>query len=334
MRRLLHRISDFAKRYTIILILFALLLISSLISDRFFRLSNIINILTQASPLGIICVGATFLMISGYRDLSVGMVMCLSASLTMGLQPVLGYWSFLGGILAGVIVGLINGFLVSTAGIHTFIVTLAMMQGVRSVSYIYNKEAPIVGILPGFARMGSDSFIGIPYVLWIFLISVLIMEWILKFTRHGKYTYAVGGNMEAAFNAGIPVRKTVMTNFVICSVAGAMGGILNAARANSTTPTLGWPNTHFLVMVMIVLGGTKLAGGYGNELFTLGGIFVYYTLQNVMNMLNVHTYYAIMFTGILLILVLYLDKVIKPTASFKRFSEESKDADQTMETPL
>jgi Ribose/xylose/arabinose/galactoside ABC-type transport systems, permease components len=330
MKRFVNIVGGLARRYSIIFILAVLLIISSVISSRFFSWSNIINILTQASPLGIICIGATFLMISGYRDLSVGMVMGLSAALTMGLQPILGIWSFVVGVIAGIAVGLINGFLVSTVGIHTFVVTLAMMQGVRSLTYIYTKEAPIVGSVPSFAELGKGSFLGLPNILWIFLVYLIFMELVLKYTRHGKNTYAVGGNMEAAFNAGIPVRKTVMINFVICSVSGAFGGILNAARANSTTATLGWPNTHFLVMVMIVLGGTKLAGGYGNELFTLGGIFVYYTLQNIMNMLNVHTYFATMFTGILLIVVLILDKVIKPTAEYKRADNRpGKDVKET-----
>ncbi len=308
----------FLRRYTILAILVGMLIVCSLISPRFFSLGNFHNILTQAAPMGVICVGATFLMISGYRDLSVGMVMGLSAALTMGLQPLLGIFSIFAGMLAGVLVGLINGLLVSYGGMHTFVVTMATMQGVRSLTYIYTQEKSIVGIIPEFASFGAGDFLGISNLLWVFLIAIVVMELVLRLTRHGKDTYAVGGNKDAAFNAGINVHRTVVTNFIICSLAGSIGGILYAARANSTTATLGWPDSHFLVMVMVVLGGTKLSGGYGNELFTFGGVFVYYILQNVMNMLNVNTYYATLSTGILLIIVLLLDKLINPISAFKR----------------
>lgn len=326
LRKAGYQIILFLRRYTILAILLGMLVVCSLISDHFFSFSNFRNILTQAAPLGIICVGATFLMISGYRDLSVGMVMGLSAALTMGLQPVLGIFSIFAGIGAGAAIGLINGFLVSKLGMHTFVVTMAMMQGVRSLTYIYTQEKPIVGIIESFANFGSGTFLGISYLLWLFLLAVAVMEFVLRCTRHGKNTYAVGGNKDAAFNAGIKVHRTVITNFVICSVMGAIGGIFYAARANSTTATLGWPDSHFLVMVMVVLGGTKLSGGYGNELFTFGGVFVYYILQNVMNMLNVNTYYATLSTGVLLIVVLLLDKLINPITAYQR--EESTDDDE------
>lgn len=322
-RGLRYQLVMILRRYTILAILLGMLVICSLISDKFLSLSNFRNVLTQAAPLGIVCVGATFLMISGYRDLSVGMVMGLSAALTMGLQPVLGIFSIFAGLAAGAIVGLINGFFVSYLGMHTFVVTMAMMQGVRSLTYIYTQEKPIVGTIPAFANFGSGTFLGISYLLWMFLIAIGVMEFILRATRHGKNTYAVGGNKEAAFNAGINVHKTVITNFVICSVAGALGGIFYAARGNSTTATLGWPDSHFLVIVMVVLGGTKLSGGYGNELFTFGGVFVYYTLQNVMNMLNINAYYATLSTGVLLIVVLLLDKMINPIRAYRRIEEKA-----------
>ena len=150
----------FLRRYTILAILVGMLIVCSLISPRFFSLGNFHNILTQAAPMGVICVGATFLMISGYRDLSVGMVMGLSAALTMGLQPLLGIFSIFAGMLAGVLVGLINGLLVSYGGMHTFVVTMATMQGVRSLTYIYTQEKSIVGIIPEFASFGAGDFLG------------------------------------------------------------------------------------------------------------------------------------------------------------------------------
>jgi ribose transport system permease protein len=311
------------KKFTIIPIFLAFFIIFSLTTPRFFSVDNILNILLQSSTLGVLCVGATFVMINGYRDLSVGMVMGLSANLVIGLQPTLGYWGIIVAMLAGVAIGLINGFLVAKVKINSFIATLATMVGVRSLTYIYTQEQARVGVISSFAEFGAGKVLGIPNLGWVFLVLLIIGEIILRNTTHGRNTYASGGNAEAANNAGINVDRTTIINFVICSLGGVIGGVLAAARMNSAIPELGWPDAHFVVIVMVALGGTKLSGGYGNMFFTLGGVFTVGILQNMLNLQSVQAYLTTLITGIMLIVVLYLDKVIKPVVQRSRVEKRT-----------
>lgn len=307
-----NNISFILRKYTVWLILSTLFILFSISTKGFFSVSNIFNILLQSSVLGVMCVAATFLMINGHRDLSVGMVMGLSAGLIVGLQPKFGMLGIVAAIIAGTVIGLINGLLVAKVHINSFIATLATMLGVHSLIYIYTKEQAQIGTNASFGEFGAGSTLGIPNLVLIFFGIVIIGEIVLRKTMHGRNTYAVGGNAEAANNAGINVTKTTMINFVICSLGGVLGGFLMAARMNSAVPQLGWPDTHFLVIVMVALGGTKLSGGSGNVLFTMGGVLTMGMIQNFLNLRNVNSYIATLLTGIILILVLYMDKVLKP----------------------
>lgn len=307
-----NKVAFVLKKYTIISIFLTFFVLFSITTKEFFSVSNFLNILLQSSTLGVMCVGATFVMINGYRDLSVGMVMGLAANLTIGLQARCGMFGILVAVIAGVVIGLINGYLVAKVKINSFIATLATMLGVRSITYMYTKEQAQVNTIPWFSEFGAGNFLGVPNLVWIFIGLVFLGELVLRKTVHGRNTYAVGGNAEAANNAGINVERTTIINFVICSLGGVLGGILTAARMNAAIPELGWPNAHFMVIVMVVLGGTKLSGGYGNMLFTLGGVLTIGILQNMLNLQSVHTYLTTLFTGVTLILVLYLDKVIRP----------------------
>ena len=303
----------YLKKNAIIPILAALFVASSIMARGFLTVSNIVNIVLQSSVIGVMCVGATFLIINGYRDLSVGMVMGLVANLTVGLQPVCGLWSALIGLLAAAVIGLVNAFLVTKAGLDTFIATMATMLGTRSLIYIYTQEKALFVTVPEFAAFGRGTFLSVPYLVWIFIVLLIVGELVLRFTVHGRNTFAAGGNKEAAHNAGINVTRTTTINFVICALGGALGGIMTAARMNSAIPELGFSgNEHFMVIVMVALGGTKMSGGYGNMLFTFGGVLTVGVIQNILNHLNVNVYYATMTTGLMLIVVLILDKAIKP----------------------
>ena len=313
-----NKIKSFFERsihdYPILYIFVGLCLVASIIAPGFLSFRNFVNIFTQQAYIGVACVGVTFLMIGGNRDLSIGMVVGLSACLTAGLMPKIGWMSLVVALCAGLLAGLVNGFFVGKVGLHSFIVTLATMQGVRSATYIYTKEMSMVGISESFAKFSDAEPLGIPFAVWILIISVVIAELVLKFTKHGRNTYAVGGNKEAAYNAGINVTLTVIINFMIASFTGAIGGIINVMRIRSGIPELGFPNLHFLILVMVVLGGTKLSGGVGRAIFTLGGIMTLGVIENILNFMNVHVYFVTLIVGLLMLGVLVLDKIMTDLA--------------------
>lgn len=308
----------YLKKYTVFVIFVVLFIGFSIIAKGFFSVTNFLNIIHQNAILGVMCIGATFIILNGYRDLSVGMVMALSAVLTIYFQQINPFLGMLLAILIALTIGFINGVLVAKVGINSFIVTLASMRGVRSIVYMITKEQTLPGTIDWFPKIASTYICGVSLLVIICAILMAVGGLVLMKTKHGRNTYAVGGNADAAKNTGISVEKTTIINFMICAFTAAVGGILTASRMDSAMPELGWPDTHFMVIVMVVLGGTKLSGGYGSLLYTIGGVLTIGILQNFLNMMNINAYWNYVMTGTMLIIVLYMDKIIKPAYKLKK----------------
>jgi ribose transport system permease protein len=131
----------------------------------------------------------------------------------------------------------------------------------------------------------------------------------MKYTRHGRNTYAIGGNAEAAFNAGIKIENVRLLNFAICSAAAGLGGIMTASRLNGATPYLGYPDGSLIVITCVVLGGTSLNGGSGGIVHTLGGTIAYVVFRNGLNMMNVPSEFNYIATGMILIGIVTSDAI-------------------------
>lgn len=299
------------KREPIWAIVIAMFVLASIFVSGFFSFGNFMNVLVQSAVDGMLVLGMTYLMINGYFDLSVGTVMGFTAALTIGLQPHGLLIAVLIALLAGAAIGLINGFFVAKAKINAFIVTLGSFIGVRGLIYIYTGEQALIGEIMEFGMFGSSSFLGLPTLFVIMIVLMAVAEFGLRKTPHGRYTYAIGGNMEAAGNAGIPVDRTIMLNFMICGLTAAAGGVLLASRLNAATPGLGWPDKNLMTIATVVLGGTSLTGGSGSITRTLGGLFTIGMLYNILNLLNVQSYYNTLIMGLVLILVVYADAHLK-----------------------
>lgn len=307
----MKKITAILKRQPIWGIFITMFLLSTIFVSGFFSWGNFLNVMVQSAVDGMLALGMTYLMINGYFDLSVGTVMGFTAALTIGLQPMGLLPAIAIALFAGVAIGAINGFFVAKAKINAFIVTLGSFIGVRGLIYIFTKENALIGEIMEFGFFGSSSFLGLPTLFVIMMIFMAIAGFGLKKTSHGRNTYAIGGNMEAAENAGIPVDRTIMLNFIICSTTAAIGGILLASRLNAATPGLGWPDKNLMTIATVVLGGTSLTGGYGSISRTLGGLFTIGMLYNILNLLNVQSYYNTLIMGIVLILVVYADAHMK-----------------------
>ncbi len=317
----MKKILRFFKKKPIWAILLLLVVIITILAPEFIRRRNLLNILLQSSVNGVMAVGMTYLMINGFFDLSVGTVMGFSAALAVGLQPLGIFPAVIIALLAGAGIGAVNGFLVARAKINAFVVTLGSFIGVRGLIYIYTKEDALIGERMVFSDFGSSSVLGIPTLFIIMLVIAVIAEFVLRKTPHGRNTYAVGGNYEAAENAGIRVNRTVMVNFILCSLAAAVGGVLLASRMNAATPGLGWPDQNLMIIATVVLGGTSLNGGYGSIVHTMGGVLTIGVIQNALNLLNVQSYYNMLLMGIILILVVFADSRFKQARNALRVTD-------------
>ncbi|SFQ21287.1 ABC transporter permease [Tranquillimonas alkanivorans] len=288
----------------------------SVSNEFFFDPQNFKNILVQTSTIGLIALGMTLVMINGNIDLSVGATLALAASLAIDIQgwevfASWGSWAILPGVLAGllsgVLLGALNGFIVWKTGVDAFIVTLGAMLGVRGLVFIYTQEQSFFAMNFAYSDFGASSVGPLPTLAVLFLLFALITHLLLSRTVHGRNTYAVGGNREAAVNAGIRVGPHMLINFVIVGFFAALAGITLSTQMGASTPNLG-REYELWTITAVVLGGTKLSGGSGTIIGTLGGVLAIGILRNGMNLMQVPAFYVLVILGTILIAVLFLDK--------------------------
>ncbi|MBB99479.1 MAG: ribose ABC transporter [Rhodobacteraceae bacterium] len=288
----------------------------SVSNEYFFDLQNFRNILVQTSTIGLIALGMTLVMINGNIDLSVGAVVALAASLAVDLQSwgvfaTWGDWAILPAVAtalaAGIALGALNGFIVWKTGVDAFIVTLGAMIGVRGLVFIYTREESFFASNFAYSDFGSSSVGPLPTLAVLFLLFTVVTHLLLSRTVHGRNTYAVGGNREAAVNAGIRVGPHMMINFMIVGFFAALAGVTLSSQMGAATPNLG-RDYELWVITATVLGGTKLTGGAGNIIGTFGGVLAIGILRNGMNLMQVPAFYVLVILGVILIAVLFLDK--------------------------
>ncbi|MGM0832127.1 ABC transporter permease [Halomonas qaidamensis] len=285
----------------------ALFIFFSFMSEYFLSFGNITNILVQTSTIGLIALGMTFVMINGNIDLSVGAILGLAASLAVGLQEVSMTLAILAALGSGILLGALNGFVVWKTGVNAFIVTLGAMLGVRGLIFLYTGEQSFFAMNFAFADFGTSTIGPVPVLAIIFLVCALIMHLVLTRTGHGRNTFAVGGNPEASIDAGIRLGRHMMINFIIVGFFAALAGVLLASQMGAATPNLG-RDYELWVITAVVLGGTKLTGGYGSIVGTLGGVLAIGILRNGMNLMQVPAFYVLVILGAILISVLIIDK--------------------------
>lgn len=296
------------------LFVIAITIFFSVMSDYFLSVGNLTNILLQTSTIGLLALGMTYVMINGNIDLSVGAVLGLAASLSVGLQDYGIPLAVMVALASGLILGAINGLIVWRTGVNAFIVTLGAMIGVRGLIFIYTEEQSFYATNFAFSDFGASTIGPFPVLAIIFLLCTLVMHLVLKKTGHGRNTFAVGGNPEAALDAGIRIGRNMMINFIIVGFFAALAGVLLATQMGAATPNLG-RDYELWTITAVVLGGTKLTGGYGSITGTLGGVLAIGILRNGMNMMQVPAFYVLVILGAILITVLIIDQRLNVHAS-------------------
>jgi len=281
----------------------------SLSSEHFLDIDNFKNILVQTSTIGLIALGLTFVMINGNIDLSVGAVVALAACLAVDLQTLGIFPAVLIGLASGVLLGALNGLIVWKTGVDAFIVTLGAMIGVRGLVFVYTEEQSFFATDFAYADFGISSVAGIPTLGLIFLAFALLMHCILSYTVHGRNIFAVGGNRQAAIDAGIRVGPHIVINFMLTGFFAALAGITLSTQMGAATPNLG-RDFELWAITAVVLGGTKLTGGAGSIVGTFGGVVAIGVLRNGMNLLQVPSFYVLVIMGTILIAVLFIDKQV------------------------
>jgi len=288
----------------------------SLANEHFFDPGNFENILVQTSTIGLIALGMTLVMLNGNIDLSVGATVALAASLAVDIQGWAafagwGSWAILpavtAALLAGAVLGFVNGFIVWKTGVDAFIVTLGAMLGIRGLVFVYTQEQSFFATNFAYSDFGVSAVGPLPTLAIVFLVFTVLVHLMLTRTVHGRNIYAVGGNREAAVNAGIKVGPHMLINFIIVGFFAALAGVTLSTQMGASTPNMG-REYELWTITAVVLGGTKLTGGAGSIIGTFGGVLAIGILRNGMNLMQVPAFYVLVILGSILIAVLFLDK--------------------------
>lgn len=303
---------EFLSRNIRIIMFLVVILIFTCLSDRFLTVDNIFNVLRQVSTNGIIALGMTLVIIAGGIDLSVGSIVAFAGTICCGMiEDGMNFiLAILIALACSAVFGLFNGTLVARVKMPPFIVTLASMQIIRGMGYLYSHGAPIRAINNSFNSLGNGYIGVVPVPVLIFIAVAVIAYLILHRSKIGMYIYAVGGNKNCAIHSGINVKRIEILVFVISSVCAAMSGIILAARMYSGQPTSG-NGAEMDAIAAAVLGGTSFSGGSGTVPGTLLGIMIIGVMNNGLNILNVDSYYQLVLKGIIILLAIYVDMVKK-----------------------
>ncbi len=269
----------------------------------------------QVSVVGIIAIGVTQVIITGGIDLSSGSVVAMTAMITMSVAqsgdyaramypaltdlPVIVPLAV--GLGLGLIAGMINGALIALTGIPPFIATLGMMVTARGIAKWYTKGQPISFPTDGFATIGSGA-----WPVFIFLAVALIFHIALRYTRYGKYTYAIGANPQAARVSGINVQRHLIKVYAIAGLLAGLAGIVTAARAETAQAGMGMMY-ELDAIAAAVIGGTSLSGGRGRIFGTVIGTLILGLMMSGFTFLRVDAFYQEIVKGVIIVAAVVAD---------------------------
>ncbi|ELK0740068.1 ribose ABC transporter permease [Klebsiella oxytoca] len=284
----------------------------SLLSPVFLTLPNLLNILQQSSINALIALGMTLVIISGGIDLSVGPTAAMSAVFGASLM-VAGIPLPLAVVLTlgvGAACGLFSGTLIAWAGLQPFIVTLGGLSLFRAIALIFTGGNPVFGIPSSFRDMINSSLFGIPTPIVIVAIIALILWTVMNKTPLGEYILAIGGNEEAARVAGVPVRQTKITVYVISGILASLASLILIGRLGAAEPTIGtlW---ELDAIAAAAIGGASLMGGKGSIFGTLIGVIILGALRNGLTLLNIQAFYQLLATGLIIIIAMLIDRATR-----------------------
>lgn len=294
----------------IFLALVIIMLFITIFAPNFMSGSNLFMVSRQISFVAIVAFGELFVILTGGIDLSVGSIMGLSgvaaaAAMNGGFHPIV---SVIFGLCVGIMLGLLNGVLVSYVKIAPFIVTLGMLSFARGVILIFTKGWPITNIPKKFLVVGQGAFLGIPIPVLVMIVVALVAHFVLRFTAFGRRIYAIGGNEQATFLSGINVKKLKLVTYAVSAFTAAIVGIILVARFNSAQADTG-TGWELDAIAAAVIGGTSLSGGSGSVLGVIIGAAIMGVIRNGLVLMRVSPYWQTSIIGIIIVLAAVLDRL-------------------------
>jgi ribose transport system permease protein len=275
---------------------------------------NWLNIARQASFNAILAMGMTFVILTGGVDLSVGSIVALS-SVSGGLLMYNHGWSMWPAVLViiavGALCGSANGLIVTLGKIPPFIVTLGTMQIFRGIALQLTAGKPIFDITkkqPNFDIWGTRNYGGVPSPVIITGVVFVVLYLVLRYTRLGLYTYAIGGNEQATRFSGVNINRYKLAVYSLMGAAAGIAGVMLSSRLNSAQPNVA-SGAELDAIAAVVIGGTSLFGGEGTIVGTLVGALLMAVIRNGLTLMHVSAFYQQIVIGSVIILAVLIDRL-------------------------
>jgi len=287
---------------------------------NFLQIGIFLNILEQSTFVGILAVGLSLTLIAGHMDLSIESVMALAAmvvALTFGTGGAGGglelYPAWLSfpvslamALAVGIVIGTFNGLLVVRFAINAFIVTLGTYIAVRGMVVALSGGRSVYGLPDAMRVMAVDRIFGIPLLAWALIFTYIAFALILTKTPFGRHIFLIGGNMTAAYRAGIKVGGVVIATFILSGALAGFAGWLLASRTAGATANLGI-GMLFQAFAAVVIGGVSLKGGQGRLSGVFAGVLLLSSIQTAINVMGMPPHFTQMIQGGLVLAAVLLD---------------------------
>ncbi len=311
---------DIMINYGVIIIVVILVIITCIVSPSFLTLNNFSNILNNMSSRLVIALGIAGCIITAGCDLSAGRMIgfggCIAGTLLQRMDYSNKFFPNLPPLnifVVAVIVmailacfGAVTGFFIAYMHVPPFIATMAMMEIVYGINMIYTNSTPLGGYVTEYTSLATGGFLGISWLIWIAILVAVITWFIFNMTRHGKYMYAIGGNMQAAEVAGVPVEKTLIIIYAKAAAMYGLAGFMLGAKAGGASVNLGL-SYEMEAIAACTIGGVSVSGGRGKVSSAILGVAVFEILKAALQFLGVNANAQWIALGIIIFVAISLD---------------------------
>lgn len=304
--------------YVIVVAIILESIVFAVIAPQFLSVPNLLNVALSIAITGILAVGMTMVILTGGIDLSVGSVAALAgvvaAMIAAGGSPL--PLAGLAAIGIGLAVGLFNGVTVSRFRVPPFVMTLAMLTICRGLAFIVTGGRSVGNLPQEFGFLGRERLFGVPVPVLLMLVVFAAGWFVLRHMTFGRYVYAVGGNREASFLAGVNTKRVTLLVYVLNGLLVGLAGLVLASRLGAGVPNAGL-QYELDVIAAVVVGGTSLTGGRGSVIGTLWGAIFIGVLNNGMNLRGIDPYMQKIALGVVILLAVLADQINKSEGGLK-----------------
>jgi ribose transport system permease protein len=299
------RVVGWLQNYGIFAAIIVLIGIDTALSSSFFSTSNLKVQLFQAVPVVLVALGMALVIGTGGIDLSVGAVIALAAAF---IPLYIGYGvvvAIVVCVLAGLVTGTISGSMVALAGVQPIVATLSLMIGLRGVAVIINGASAKPVNDPALNSLGIDDLFGVPKMTWVAVVIVIVLAFVMRRTNFGRQLVSIGDNRVASELGGLPVRRVVLTVYIISGILAAIAGVLIVGYGAEADPANYGINYELSAITAVVVGGVPLTGGKVRVLGTVAGAVFMQLITATLVQHNVSNSYAQIVEATIIIVAVY-----------------------------